>query len=120
MKDPVSVAQAAEWLKQQRAELGASTTLVARMATLIANRQGDRVRIFQQQISDIENARPGKGPKTLRPWFRYVRQAFDSGVIAEALGRPDPERRESRERTYYIQDEKGDTVGKIIWFGEPA
>lgn len=114
------VIKAGKWLTQERASLGASTTLVARMATLLANRQGDPVRIHQQQISDIENATRDKGPQTLRPWFRYVRAAFESGLIADALGvvTGGAEKGETDE-TFYIQNEAGDIVGRLTWFARP-
>ena len=114
------VIKAGKWLAAERAGLGASTTLVARMATLLANRQGDPVRIHQQQISDIENATRDKGPQTLRPWFRYVRAAFESGLIADALGvgTGGPEKGEVDE-TFYIQNESGDIVGRLTWFARP-
>ena len=93
--------------------------LVARMATLIANRQGDPVKIHQQQISDIENATEDKGPRSLRPWFRYVRAAFDSGVIADALGKAPPAGEPPADETYYIQSATGEIVGRLTWFAWP-
>jgi hypothetical protein len=111
------VIEAGRWLSERRDELGASSMLVARMATLLANRQGDPVKIHQQQISEIENARPDKGPRSLRPWFRYVRAAFDSGLIADALGKAPAEAEEGpREETYYIQSASGEIVGRLTWF----
>ena len=112
------VIEAGKWLSERRAELGASSILVARMATLLANRQGDSVKIHQQQISDIENAGPEKGPRSLRPWFRYVRAAFDSGLIADALGKPVVESDDApRDETFYIQSESGEIVGRLTLFG---
>jgi hypothetical protein len=112
------VIEAGRWLSEHRAELGASSMLVARMATLLANRQGDPVKIHQQQISDIENAGPDKGPRSLRPWFRYVRAAFDSGLIADALGMPAPDADQGpRDETFYIQSESGEIVGRLTLFG---
>lgn len=112
------VIEAGKWLSEQRSELGASSILVARMATLLANRQGDPVRIYQQQISDIENAGPEKGPRSLRPWFRYVRAAFDSGLIADALGKPAPDADQGpRDEVLYIQSESGEIVGRLTLFG---
>src|SRR6187401_873054 len=103
-----AVIEAGRWLAERRAELGASSMLVARMATLVANRQGDPVKIHQQQISDIENAGSEKGPRSLRPWFRYVRAAFDSGLIADALGIAPTETPEGpREEVFYIQSASG-------------
>ncbi|MGZ8281742.1 MAG: hypothetical protein ACXWUN_02175 [Allosphingosinicella sp.] len=114
------VIAAGEWLSGRRAELGATTLLVARMATLIANRQGDPVTIHQQQVSDIENATADKGPRSLRPWFRYVRAAFDSGVIADALGKSDAAGSEgARDETFYIQSSSGEIVGRLTWFARP-
>jgi hypothetical protein len=111
------VIEAGRWLSERRAELGASSILVARMATLVANRQGDPVKIHQQQISEIENAAPDKGPRSLRPWFRYVRAAFDSGLIADALGKSPPETEERpRDEVFYIQSESGEIVGRLTWF----
>ncbi|WP_129794230.1 hypothetical protein [Sphingosinicella sp. CPCC 101087] len=110
------VIEAGRWLLERRAELGASSMLVARMATLLANRQGDPVKIHQQQISDIENARPDKGPRSLRPWFRYVRAAFDSGLIADALGKATGEGEGPGEETYYIHSASGEVVGRLTWF----
>jgi hypothetical protein len=114
--------EAARWLAERRAELGASTTLVASMATLIAGRQGDTVKIHQQQISDIENATEDKGPKGLRPWFRYVRAAFDSGLIADALGKAtsDDGRTAPVDETFFIHNAAGEIVGRITWFGKPG
>ena len=115
-----AVLEAGRWLAAQRAELGATTMLVARMATLVANRQGDPVRIFQQQISDIENATVDKGPRSLRPWFRYVRAAFDSGLIADALGKASGDTpQEPRDEVFYIQSESGEIVGRLTWFARP-
>ena len=118
------VIKAGKWLATQRAKLGASTTLVARMATLLANRQGDPVRIHQQQISDIENATSEKGPQSLRPWFRYVRAAFDSGLIADALGVGDSNGESSKsadaDETFFIQNSAGDIVGRLVLFGRTA
>ena len=113
------VIEAGRWLAAQRAELGASSMLVARMATLIANRQGDPVKIHQQQISDIENATEDKGPRSLRPWFRYVRAAFDSGVIADALGKAGPAGAPAGAETYYIHSAAGEIVGRLTWFARP-
>lgn len=115
-----AVLEAARWLSRKRTELGASSMLVARMATLIANRQGDPVRIHQQQISDIENATEDKGPRSLRPWFRYVRAAFDSGLIADALGKSHAQAETSGEETYYIQSASGEVVGRLTWFARPG
>jgi hypothetical protein len=111
--------EAGKWLAEARSALGASTTLVASMATLIANRQGDSIKIYQQQISEIENATPDKGPKGLRPWFRYVRAAFDSGLIADALGRAtaDNARSAPADENFFIHNEAGDIVGRITWYG---
>ena len=116
------VLAAGKWLAERRASLGASAMLVARMATLLANRQGDPVKIFQQQLSDIENATADRGPRSLRPWFRYVRAAFDSGLIADALGLPEAPAAEAVEsdRTYFIQDGAGEIVGRLVLFGRPA
>ena len=116
------VLAAGKWLAERRAELGASAMLVARMATLLANRQGDPVKIFQQQISDIENAAGDKGPRTLRPWFRYVRAAFDSGLIADALGLPEAPSSDvpTGDQTYFIQDKAGEIVGRLVLFGRPT
>jgi hypothetical protein len=113
--------EAGAWLAEQRSALGASTTLVANMATLVANRQGDSVKIYQQQISDIENATEDKGPKGLRPWFRYVRAAFDSGLIADALGKAkaDDARSPPEDESFFIHNEAGEIVGRITWFGRP-
>lgn len=113
--------EAGRWLAEARAGTGASTTLVASMATLIANRQGDTVKIHQQQISEIENATEDKGPKGLRPWFRYVRAAFDSGLIADALGqaRADDAVRSPADESFFIHNEAGEIVGRITWFGRP-
>jgi hypothetical protein len=120
MRGKDEVLAAGQWLAARRAELGATTMLVARMATLIANRQGDPVRIYQQQISDIENATELKGPRTLRPWFRYVRAAFDSGVIADALGKPaETEHKGVQDETFYIQSASGEIVGRLTWFARP-
>ncbi|WP_114954487.1 hypothetical protein [Sphingosinicella terrae] len=113
------VLEAGRWLAEKRSEIGASSMLVARMATLIANRQGDPVKIHQQQISDIENATEDKGPRSLRPWFRYVRAAFDSGVIADALGKARPEGEATADETYYIQSATGEIVGRLTWFARP-
>lgn len=116
-----AVLEAGKWLSEKRGELGASSMLVARMATLVANRQGDPVRIYQQQISDIENAGPDKGPRSLRPWFRYVRAAFDSGLIADALGKAPPDDAEApRDETFYIQSASGEIVGRLTWFARPS
>ncbi len=116
------VTRAGDWLRSKRAALGASTTLVARMATLIANRQGDPVRIHQQQISDIENAAPGRGPRSLRPWFRHARAAFDSGLIADALGRSEtrsePAAAGGEDRDYFVHDETGALVGRLTLFAQ--
>jgi hypothetical protein len=111
--------EAGAWLAGQRAALGASTTLVASMATLVANRQGDSVKIHQQQISEIENATEDKGPKGLRPWFRYVRAAFDSGLIADALGKStaDDARSPPEDESFFIHNAAGEIVGRITWFG---
>ena len=111
------VLEAGRWLSRTRAELGASSMLVARMATLVANRQGDPVKIHQQQISDIENASQDKGPRSLRPWFRYVRAAFDSGLIADALGKSQAQTQAGGEETYYIHSASGEVVGRLTWFG---
>lgn len=119
MKDRKDVIEAGRWIAKRRAELGATTLLVARMATLIANRQGDPVRIFQQQISDIENATPDKGPRSLRPWFRYVRAALDSGLVADALGKGGGETNPSGDEVYYIHSASGEIVGRLTWFGRP-
>ena len=110
-----AVIEAGRWLSAKRAELGASSMLVARMATLVANRQGDPVKIHQQQISDIENAGPEKGPRSLRPWFRYVRAAFDSGLIADALGKPGTVSEGPKEEVFYIQSASGEIVGRLTW-----
>ena len=113
-----AVIEAGRWLSAKRAELGASSVLVARMATLMANRQGDPVKIHQQQISDIENAGPEKGPRSLRPWFRYVRAAFDSGLIADALGKAPIDAPDGpRDEVFYIQAASGEIVGRLTWFG---
>ena len=116
-----AVIEAGKWLSAKRSEMGASSMLV-RMATLVANRQGDPVKIHQQQISDIENAGPEKGPRSLRPWFRYVRAAFDSGLIADALGQvPTGTPDGPREETFYIQSASGEIVGRLTWFaGRPG
>ena len=118
-KDRKNVLEAGSWLRSQRKALGASTALVAKFATLIANRQGDPVIVYQQQLSDIENATETKGPKSLRPWFRYVRAAFDSGVIADALGRGPVTRKEPAERTFFLHDEQGRVVGRVVLFANP-
>jgi hypothetical protein len=113
--------EAGAWLAEAREALGASTTLVASMATLIANRQGDTVKIHQQQISEIENATEDKGPKGLRPWFRYVRAAFDSGLIADALGKgtADDAHSPPSDESFFIHNAAGEIVGRITWFGRP-
>ena len=113
------VIEAGQWLAERRSALGASCQLVANMATLIANRQDDPVKIHQQQVSDIENATEDKGPRTLRPWFRYVRAAFDSGVIADALGKSHKPTAQDGggDETYFIQSASGEIVGRITWFG---
>jgi hypothetical protein len=121
--DRAELLEAGKWLRAKRQETGASTLLVARLATLLANRQGDPVRIHQQQLSEIENARPGRGPLRLRPWFRHVRAAFDSGLIADALGTqssgtPAKLSEDPVERTYSIVDDAtGEVVGRLNWFG---
>ena len=58
------------------------------------------------------------GPQTLRPWFRYVRAAFDSGLIADALGKTHkPAAQAAGHETYLIQSASGEIVGRITWFG---
>ena len=89
------------------------------MATLVANRQGDPVKIFQQQISDIENATEDKGPKGLRPWFRYVR----AGQIRPDRRRAGQEQSRRRplpargDESFTIHNAAGEIVGRIAWFG---
>jgi hypothetical protein len=115
------VIEAGRWLAKRRAELGASSMLVARMATLVANRQGDPVKIHQQQISDIENAGAEKGPRSLRPWFRYVRAAFDSGLIGDALGKAPIDATDGpHDEVFYIQSATGEIVGRLTWFGRAS
>ncbi|MGQ0560221.1 MAG: hypothetical protein ACT4OE_11700 [Sphingosinicella sp.] len=118
-RDRRDVIEAGRWLRSQREALGASTALVARFATLIANRQGDAVTIYQQQLSEIENATRARGPKSLRPWFRYVRAAFDSGTIADALGKGRAQAGPVGDRTLFVHDEEGRVVGRLTLFGEP-
>ncbi len=114
---------AGHWLKAERRRTGASAGLVARMATLVAQRDGDPVRIHQQQISDIENATEDRGPRALRPWFRHVRAAFDSGLIDAALGTgtgslPHIEAEALEPGAVYdIVDAGGLPVGRLTWFG---
>lgn len=104
----------AEWLRERRAALGASTKLVATMAQTVANRQGDPIRIYQQQISDIENATEDKGPAKLPGWFRYVRAAFDAGLIGDALSK-DAEGApvEREDKTLFVYNAAGEIVGRL-------
>lgn len=109
------VLEAGKWLAKQRAEHGVSTKLVASMATQIANQQGDPVKIHQQQLSDIENATEDKGPATLRPWFRFVRAAFESGLIAEAAGSKTVASLTDSE-SFLVQSPSGEIVGRLTWY----
>jgi hypothetical protein len=108
------VLEAGTWLREQRAALGASTKLVASFAQLIAQRQGDPVIIHQQQLAAIENATEDKGPAKLRPWFRYVRAAFDSGLIGDALSKKaSGEARERNDETFLVHNSAGEIVGRL-------
>lgn len=125
-----ALVDAARWLKAERRRLGASARLVASLATLLAQRQGDPVKIYQQQISDLENADGSRGPRTLRPWFRHVRAAFESGLVADALGFPGeassypdlagptaPVREGGQD--FEIRDSDGRLVGRLTLYGAP-
>lgn len=108
------VLEAGAWLKERREALGASANLVAKMATLVANRQGDPVTVFQQQLAGIENATEDKGPAKLPSWFRYVRAAFDSGLIGDALGKQaDGEPAEKEDEIFYVHDAAGKVIGRL-------
>ena len=113
------VIEAGLWLSRERAKRGrrCSTVLVARLATLYANRRGYDGRIHQQQLSDIENASQGRGPRKLQPWWRYVREVFENGDIdaaAQAWAAP-PEAGRIDQEELLIVTARGDRVGRIVW-----
>lgn len=111
---------AGHWLAAQRARRGrkCSTGLVARLATIHANRNGYEGRIHQQQLSDVENASPERGPRKLQPWWRYVREVLESGVVDAALGTDEAPLAESDRiapEELFITTRDGERVGRIVW-----
>ncbi len=114
------VIEAGRWLSIERAKRGriCSTGLVARLATLYANRRGYDGRIHQQQLSDIENTTENRGPRKLQPWWRYVREIFENGDIdaaAGALATPLTEADRVEPDTLLIVTMNGERVGRIVW-----
>lgn len=114
------VLEAGRWLAGQRARRGrkCSTGLVARLATLYANRRGHDGRIHQQQLSDLENASESRGPRKLQPWWRYVREIFENGDIDAALGAyetPLTEADRVEPEDLLITTRDGVLVGRILW-----
>lgn len=115
MADRDDVIEAARWLAEARKRAGATVRLVANMATLLAGRDGSNITIHPQQISEIEKSDGQRGLKKPPSWFRYVREAFESGLIAEATGTA-PTLASGSDEIFYIHDRKGELVGQITWF----
>jgi hypothetical protein len=114
------VLEAGRWLADQRSRRGrkCSTGLVARLATLYANRRGHDGRIHQQQLSSLENAAESRGPGKLQPWWRYVREIFENGDIDAALGAyeaPLTEADRVEPEELLITTTDGKVVGRIVW-----
>jgi hypothetical protein len=114
------VIEAGRWLSRERAKRGrkCSTGLVARLATLYANRRGYDGRIHQQQLSDLENATESRGPGKLQPWWRYVREIFENGDVDAAAGAwaaPLTEADRVEPETLLIVTLGGERVGRIVW-----
>lgn len=90
--DILTDAEAArEWIVQERAKRGWSTTKLADVARNIARREGSSIGLTQQSVSGFEQ--PGRDGKNKRvpQWLPYVKMAFEEGEapVAQDVQRRD-------------------------------
>jgi hypothetical protein len=131
------VIEAGRWLVRERRKRGGDKLcpqgLVAKLAQVRAFHLGERIKIAQQQISEIERSREDNevGPKKGLPlWWRHVVWLFESGEIDAAISdnAVAADRLEARAHvvgppeegeTYFVHDRNGEVVGRFVLMKRP-
>lgn len=127
------VIEAGRWLVAERKKRGGDKLcpqgLVASLAQVRASDLGERMKIAQQQISEIERSRDNNeiGPKKGLPhWWRHVVWLFESGEIDNAIRAISSattigdRAQVSADGAYLIQSPTGEIVGRILWFDKAS
>lgn len=71
------------WLREQRARLGWSGQKLAARARAVAEREGNFIKLAQQQIASLENLGRSDAPKRVPVWFHYVEKAIRAAGEAD-------------------------------------